>query len=191
MGQRLNLEIVDNREVLANAYYHWSAYTGSAIELTEAAIGAFYDAPADISQLGLAVFMLQKTGAGIYSEEDCRIAEDATGKFKGIEFRDARDRNCGLLSVTKVGIESTEQWEEGRVTINIEDETVDFGVAWTYTADEYNDDMEDDDAFDMLPRYDCQMCGVPIDEFCNIKSAYENHPDGFADSDGYAVTWIG
>ena len=36
MGQRLNIEIVkgDPDNVLANAYYHWSAYTSSAAQLT-------------------------------------------------------------------------------------------------------------------------------------------------------------
>ena len=191
MGQRLNLEIVDNNGVLANSYYHWSAYTGSAIELTEAALGAFYDSPEDISQLGLAVFMLQETGAGLYSEEKERISADETEMFNGIEFRDARDRNCGLLSVTKSGIEETERWEEGRVTVNIEDRTVDFSVIWTYTAGEYNEDMGDEDAYDSLPSYDCPMSGVSFDEFYTIRTAYEDHPEGFVDSDGYVVTWIG
>lgn len=191
MGQRLNLEIVDNNGVLANSYYHWSAYSGSAIELTEAALGAFYDSPEDISQLGLAVFMLQETGAGLSSGEMGRVSTDQSGIYNGIEFRNARDRNSGLLSVTKAGIEETERWEEGRVTVNIEDETVDFGVVWTCTADEYNEDMEDDDAFDSLPCYDCPMSGVSFEDFCSIRTTYEDHPDGFVDSDGYVVTWIG
>ena len=37
MGQRLNteriIEIVDNDKTLANSYYHWSAYTDSAVAL--------------------------------------------------------------------------------------------------------------------------------------------------------------
>ena len=31
MGQRLNIEIVNGETSLANAYYHWSAYTKSAL----------------------------------------------------------------------------------------------------------------------------------------------------------------
>lgn len=34
MGQSLNIEIWNNGEVLANAYYHWSAYTESAAKIT-------------------------------------------------------------------------------------------------------------------------------------------------------------
>jgi len=33
MGQRLNIEIISNGKCLANAYYHWSAYSDSAIDL--------------------------------------------------------------------------------------------------------------------------------------------------------------
>lgn len=34
MGQRLNIEILKNGEVLANSYYHWSGFSNSAINLT-------------------------------------------------------------------------------------------------------------------------------------------------------------
>ena len=33
MGQRLNIEIKKDSKVLANAYYHWSAYTSSALQM--------------------------------------------------------------------------------------------------------------------------------------------------------------
>lgn len=35
MGQRLNIEIVKNGEVLANSYYHWSGFSDCAVNLTE------------------------------------------------------------------------------------------------------------------------------------------------------------
>ena len=191
MGQRLNLEIVNNNGVLANSYYHWSAYSGSAIELTEAVLSAFYDSPEDISQLGLAVFMLQETGAGIYSEERERINADESGLYNGIEFQNSRDRNCGLLSVTQVGIDDTERWEEGRVTVNIENETVNFDVVWECTAEEYNDDMEDEDAFDELTECDVSFEDIPFDEFYGVRDVWETYQDGFRTPSGYAVTWIG
>ena len=33
MGQRLNIEIKKDSKVLANSYYHWSAYTSSALQM--------------------------------------------------------------------------------------------------------------------------------------------------------------
>ena len=34
MGQRLNIEITKNGNVLANSYYHWSAYSDCALNIT-------------------------------------------------------------------------------------------------------------------------------------------------------------
>ena len=34
MGERLNIEIVKGKKVLANAYYHWSGFTRTAMETT-------------------------------------------------------------------------------------------------------------------------------------------------------------
>lgn len=45
MGQRLNIEIMKNDKVLANAYYHWSAYTESALELCACIIGEINSSP--------------------------------------------------------------------------------------------------------------------------------------------------
>ena len=38
MGQRLNIEIMKGCTILANAYYHWSAYTSSALELCKSIV---------------------------------------------------------------------------------------------------------------------------------------------------------
>ena len=43
MGQRLNIEIINDDKVLANAYYHWAGYTTSAISLTETILHSFID----------------------------------------------------------------------------------------------------------------------------------------------------
>lgn len=191
MGQRLNLEIVDNKGTLANSYYHWSAYTGSAIELTESVLSAFYDLPDDMSRLELAVSMLQETGAGVYSEEWERIGNDSSNKYSGIHFQNARDRNCGLLSVTEQGIEETERWEEYRVTVNIESKIVDFQVVYESDPEEYNDDMDDEDAFDNLTECDIAFENVPFHEFYTVRGVFEDYPDGFRTQSGHAVTWIG
>lgn len=190
MGQRLNLEIVDNNGVLANSYYHWSAYSGSAIALTESVISSYFDLPEDLSSLGMAVCMLQETGSGIYSEERERIDADASGRYKGIEFHNAMDRNRGLLSVTKPGIEETEKWEEGRVTVNIETETVSFGVVWEESSDEFNEEAGDD-AFGDLEECSVDFDNISFEEFHEIRDVYEQYPDGFRTPNGYAVLWIG
>lgn len=139
MGQRLNIEICDNAKTLANAYYHWSAYTSSALEMMTAIIETYYELSDKINdKVELAVELLQATDAGINREEKERIKNNPD--FAHINFQPCIDRNEGLLAVTEEGIEETRCYEEGRVTINIENETFCFEVFFEYTKQEYEED---------------------------------------------------
>lgn len=76
MGQRLNIEIINNGQVLANAYYHWSAYTLSSLELVAKVLSAYNKISLDTSEAvrlaeyqEKAVWALQSTGAGLPDDE--------------------------------------------------------------------------------------------------------------------------
>ena len=70
MVQRLNIEIWNNTRNLANAYYHWGAYTDSALEYTAEIIDAYHNLSGQITdELQLAVKLLEATGSGITVEE--------------------------------------------------------------------------------------------------------------------------
>lgn len=43
MGQRLNIEMKTKGKVVANCYYHWSAYTMTALQLTKEIIGGKHE----------------------------------------------------------------------------------------------------------------------------------------------------
>ena len=62
-----------------------------------------------------------------------------SGTFE--EYSEHRDinRNTGLIAVDKTGMEETKDWEEGRVSINIENNTFYFNC---YSKNDYNDDEE-------------------------------------------------
>ena len=75
MGQRLNIEVHYDGELIANAYYHWSAYTSSSLNLLGKVIEA-YRSRTEINKLKVAVEILQATGAGINEEERQNIAKD-------------------------------------------------------------------------------------------------------------------
>lgn len=72
MGQRLNIEIVDGETSLANCYYHWSADTNSALELTKQIIDSYYNSKLTVG-LEMAVELLEATGAGINKTERAEI----------------------------------------------------------------------------------------------------------------------
>lgn len=114
MGQRLNIEIKNNKETLANCYYHWSGFTTSSLELTKIIIEYLKNNNVSKDVNG-AIELLKSTGA---------------------DFK--KDRNSGLIGISEKEIEETRSWEEGRIEINLNDNTFNFKCAFenNYTDDE-------------------------------------------------------
>lgn len=116
MGQRLNIEIKkkETNETIANCYYHWSAYTRSALDLTleiiENTISVNHNEK-EVDKM-YAIRLLESTGAGVISDEYDLLTE----KEQRV-CRVGENRNLGLISFTEKGIEETRKWEEGRVEI--------------------------------------------------------------------------
>lgn len=207
MGQRLNIEIIDGWGMtLANCYYHWSAYTGSAIELVETIIEASEDIACD-SLLERAVKLLESTGAGINDFEKTRIEADATNKFDGIDFKPCVDRNKGLISVTLEGISDTRKWEEGRVEINIEDKTIDFYMYLSEDSDYYISNQFEDVDVENLSMNEKEALlirdgmsrlkytwedfeDIPFEEFYKIAELVDDNVNGFYTPEMRVITWI-
>lgn len=127
MGQRLNIEIrrkKDNK-ILANSYYHWSAYTYSSLKLADEIIENIYDIIRNdkVSDEIKAIQLLQTTGAGLLEQEYNTLNEEDK-KYCSL----ATNRNLGLISFTEKGMEETRTWEESRLTITIDfdDKEYDF-----------------------------------------------------------------
>lgn len=102
MGQRLNIEIVKNGDVLANSYYHWSGFSNSAVNLTIDIIKTFdyvkrYQVEKYINNQDLlfAIRLLEITGAGLNDIEKARkILEDQTMNLK---LQPCKGRNDGII----------------------------------------------------------------------------------------------
>lgn len=157
MGQRLVINIKRDEEIIANGYYHWSAYTGSALELGKqilvelAASKEKFD-----SDIALAYHLLKHTGAKLNQEEELNLRKDPSLYpeirdyfFSECEsYKELVDRTEGLISVTPKGIASSEEWAEGDVSIDLDDDTMLFSVLGfeedqEYIMEEY--DMEESD----------------------------------------------
>ena len=198
MGQRLNIEVVSNERTLANAYYHWSDYTGSAIELTKTALleYEYYKNDVAMDQVELAIRMLEATGAGVNDPERLRIKR--TPALWHYDIQPSVNRNEGLLCITEAGIKETELWEEGRVTINIDDKTIAFGVYFdegTYDEWVLSFGYEADEAkreYEKLPVIDFDFDGITFDNFYQLERVYEmsRWAYGFRRPDGTVITWI-
>lgn len=154
MGQRLNIEIKRRKDnkVLANSYYHWSAYTSSSLHLAEEIIENIYEVirKEKVSDEIKAIQLLQTTGAGLMEDEYNKLNEEDK-KYCSL----ATNRNLGLISFTDEGMEETRKWEEGRLTIDIDFDDkdydfygnknlVDFEVYFQVDEEEVNESYEEE-----------------------------------------------
>ena len=124
MGQRLNIEIKSGDEIIANAYYHWAAYSESAYNLTKIIVNEF-DNVKDMDKFGQAIALLQKTGSGVDNGDFAIAKSKLPEDFQLIR---ATNRNNGITSISEEGMTETRNWEEGRVTIDLDSKTIDFDV---------------------------------------------------------------
>ena len=188
MGQRLNIEVHYDGELVANAYYHWSAYTSSSLNLLGKVIEA-YQNRTEINKLKVAVEILQATGAGINEEERQNIAKDKTGRFNNISFQECENRNTGLLSVTEHGMEETRKWEEGRVTVDISTEEFTFDVMNIMVNADFEDCWESDAS--QLPDIQIDLTeSCKFSDFEKFRKAIVDNPVGVRVDDDTVLCWI-
>lgn len=141
MGQRLNVEIWNNGKVLANAYYHWAAYTNSAAEIVDKALAAAKIFSCGGNELLYAIRLLESTGAGLTENECEHVREQAA--FKDCEFKECNGRNAGLIVVTEEGIRETRFWEEGVARIYVDEKRISFNVFWTQRVREWEKEQKE------------------------------------------------
>lgn len=173
MGQRLNIEIKINGEVQANAYYHWSGYTSSAIKLTEQILLQREDFLDKKEPKLSAIRLLETTGAGL-TQEELEIAKE---EYSEVTFGKCNGRNSGLIAISEDGMNETRIWEEARVTIDFDEETVDFNVWSIWDKEEYLDEYE------KLPEKEIN------DSNFNIMS-FETFLNDFSEKDMSDLTFI-
>jgi hypothetical protein len=125
MGQRLNIEIKNNEKFLANCYYHWSGYTTSSLELTKEIINCVENNNVKPDVNG-AIKVLRETGATFSKPAWDKAKEENIVSGDYLEYC---DRDNGIIAVTDLEMKETRAWEEGRITINIENKTFDFKCA--------------------------------------------------------------
>ena len=156
--------------VLANCYYHWSAYTTSAAyttigimeKLEQPGQPARSNITTAVQQLCRAVHALMDTGATFDPEEkqatltilhmlydtaypdEPDVAHDINNLMVTLnnDTRDV-DRVDGMIAVTNDAIVDNASWSEGDVSISVDDNTCNFGVIWHLEPNEYDPDDYD------------------------------------------------
>lgn len=148
MGQRLDIEIIKNNKVVGNCYYHWGAYTASALELSKGIIES-YNAIEDknIPDEVIAVmsfsnaknlnidkntFELVEQYPGL-SEESLKYMKE---KYPEHEWKVYVDRNAGIIGVTEDDMNFISSLAEGIVMIDLDSKTVDASNMLVVFAEE-------------------------------------------------------
>lgn len=158
MGQRLNIEIVKNNKLLANSYYHWSGYSNCAVNLAIKIINNFdyikkykVENVTDKDTL-FAIRLLEETGAGINESEMKETIKKIGLIYENVILKECKGRNEGIIEISEEGMQENRYWEEARVTIDIENKTIDFDVIEEINKEDYDEDELEDINFKEINR---------------------------------------
>lgn len=143
MGQRLVITAVKNHTPIFNIYYHWSAYTTSALAETNALLNWLL-CPENCNDLVLsAIDYCERCGGGLITG-DLSMAQSL---YPSRTFKeDGISRNEGLIAISAEEMNDTLKWAEGSVQLDFDNDTVDFDVFFGYTSlNELNDELYDEE----------------------------------------------
>lgn len=134
MGQRLVITVQYGSENIARIYYHWSAYTRSALKEARDIIEYLDDVdPKTVPQIQLALIRLcENNGGGIDGGLDSTEGIYIQKRWPHEQFRKANpDRSYGLIAITETGMDEMLGWAEGELTIDIYERMVYNDVFWS------------------------------------------------------------
>lgn len=185
MGQRLNLEIHSNGKLLANCYYHWSGFTSSSMELADIVLENYDEIMAmNISDTTKAVLLLQTTGAGLMvndidNELEFALKNLPPEDLEQVVLKQSDGRNKGLISITEEEMEKTQQWEEARITIYLDEKRVDLDNVHISNENIFESDYEYV-KIDKLEEFPIkELWGLTFNEFKMIKAFLKERPETY------------
>ena len=180
MGQRLVVTIKNNEKDLAKIYYHWSAYTVSALLEAKKLVDCIYNHNNETEkelQLRLIRFC-EANGGGIDSKPEefeyiQKMFPDETFKTEGYS------RNQGLIALSEDGMDDMQSWSEGDLDIIIDEDVIINSVFWGgYDFEEYKElAMENDEDFNPnttifdIPDIGYDLSEIDIEDLDNVINA--------------------
>lgn len=171
MGQRLVLQLRDaDHSLLATLYYHWSAYTTSALYEIQKLLGEAPDDFVNLPKVDKVKYIIDRA-SGLTSDDVDYVKETF-----GFEPKVCTDRNMGIVAISPDKQDNLLDWSEGTVEINLADMTFDLmGLVWSRYEDDFEDDEEiDTSELEVFP-YDLSELHIDnIDEYGNFLGANES-----------------
>lgn len=174
MGQRLVITIHAFNEDIATIYYHWSAYTTSALDEARKILdNVRWDEAKSKDELILKIVRFIESNGGCIDFAD---KAEYTKRFTNFIFKDDGSRNDGLVAITEDGMARQNDWAEGELIIDFDNEVIHNSVFWFIGSNKaLQDDLGDD-------------CDIDFDQIPDLKADPGNF--GFKDFD-YMVEALG
>jgi hypothetical protein len=183
MGQRLVVSIQNNGKELATVYYHWSAYTVSALwEVSKLVKCIFNHEDETEEELKLRLIRFcEENGGGINcNTEEFKYIENL---YPGEVFKkDGYSRSYGLIDLSEVGMAESHSWSEGDVEIYIDEEMICNGVFSEWSSyEEYYEEVKSwgedyDDCLmklEDIPDIGYSLGDIAIEDIDNVIEALE------------------
>lgn len=146
MGQRLVVTVKSTGEDLCKMYFHWSAYTISALMEVRHMMAEF---PMETNSKEDAILYFirycEEYGGGIDGGMDSKEWNYITNKYPNYKFKSENiNRNRGLIAISEDGMDEMQSWSEGDIYINLDEMTVHNELFLYYDdIDEYNRELAD------------------------------------------------
>ena len=163
MGQRLVVTVISQNKDLCKMYFHWSAYTSCALNVTKDVLDCIYNHEDETErefQLRMIRFC-EQYGGGIKNGKGSVEWKYIQNVYPNEIFKkEDISRNYGLIAISEEGMDDLQDWSEGSVYIDIDEDVVHFGVYCEY---------EDIDSYcEERKSWDDNFNGINLTEIPNI-----------------------
>ena len=177
MGQRLVVTIRQDQKDIAKIYYHWSAYSVSALEEARDIINYLYDEDNNVTDVRLSLIKYcESKGGGITGGNDSDEFKAIQQIYPNEKFYSNPNRNDGLIALTEIGMDDLQSWSEGDIEINLDDESVLNSVFFVGDLNSVNEYGDEDDqlTLDKIPEKDINIEYFSFSEIDNVIDELEN-----------------
>ena len=169
MGQRLVITVKKDKKVIAGIYYHWSAYSVSALVEARDLLDYILDEENDIGDLKLELIRYVESRGGCirggYGSEEW---EAITKMYPNEEFNDDGSRNDGIIALTPEGIEGLEYWSEGDIVLDLDKGVLYNEVYYQTTLKELRENEGEVLKLKDIPEMDISIEQMNFDDIHNV-----------------------
>ena len=140
MGQRLVVSVYENKSVshpIMTIYYHWSAYTVSALIESANIIQSYRERKKSLPIKAGLILAMEKIGARMDPQDSVYIQK----LYPDLKFNlEDADRNLGLIALSEERQANQLQWAEGLANVYLEEEEIiNDCVVYYENEEEYNE----------------------------------------------------